>query len=165
MKAKNITLGGILCAITILLLLGISILPTSKLTLFAITSAIIPLAIIRSTVKTAILVYLCTSIIGIILVPKTTLILYILFFGIYGIVKFYIEKVNKISVEILIKLIFFNTSLTITLLTLKTLLFSYLNIKIPILYVYGIGQILFLVFDYALTLLITYFIKKFGIKD
>lgn len=165
MKAKNITLGGILCAITLLLLFGTSILPTSKLTLFAITSAIIPLAIIRSTIRTALLVYLSSSIIGIIFLPKTTIILYILFFGIYGIAKFYIEKVNKIYVEILIKLIFFNASLSIILLTLKTLLFSYLNIKIPILYVYGIGQILFLVFDYALTLIITYFIKKFGIKD
>lgn len=165
MKAKNITLGGILCAITILLLLGTSILPTSKLTLFAVTSAIIPLAIIRSTVRTAILVYLCSSIIGILILPKTTLILYILFFGIYGIVKFYIEKINKISIEILLKLIFFNASLSITFITLNTLLFSYLNIKISILYIYGLGQILFFVFDYALTLLITYFIKKFGIKD
>ena len=65
MKSGNITLGGILIALTIIILYSASILPVSTISVLTIASAIVPVCIIRSDVKTAVMVYLASSIISV----------------------------------------------------------------------------------------------------
>lgn len=64
MKAKDISLGGILVSLTSIILYSASILPISTLTILTIASAIIPVCIIRSNVKTSIFVYISSSLIA-----------------------------------------------------------------------------------------------------
>ena len=52
MKAKDIALGGILVALTTVVLYSTSILPISTLAILTIASALIPVCIIRSNIKT-----------------------------------------------------------------------------------------------------------------
>ena len=95
MKSGNITLGGILIALTIIILYSASILPVSTISVLTIASAIVPVCIIRSDVNTAVMVYLASSIISVFFIPLNIWLLYTLIFGGYGIVKYFIERLRK----------------------------------------------------------------------
>ena len=63
MNARDMALGGVLVALTSIILYMTSVIPTSTLTILTIASALIPICIIRSNVKTAIFVYFASSLI------------------------------------------------------------------------------------------------------
>ncbi|NFN75219.1 hypothetical protein FDC39_20030, partial [Clostridium sporogenes] len=113
LKSSNIAKGGIFTAISFLLIYLSTILPVNKLSLLATASAIIPIAIISTNVKNGFLVYLSTSILCSIVVgiSRSSVIFYIIFFGLYGIIKYYIENFNKLYIEIILKFLFFNICL------------------------------------------------------
>ena len=110
MKPSNITLGGILTALTMVILYAASVLPVSTITVLTISSAIIPICIIRSNVKTAFIVYIASSILSLLMVPTNIWLLYTLIFGGYGIVKFFIEKKRNIKLEIILKFIYVSSN-------------------------------------------------------
>ena len=163
MKAKEITLSAALIALTIIILYLNLLLPISTLSILTLASLLVPIALMRGSMKSAILVYVASSIIGFFILPINIIILYILFFGIYGIVKYYIEKINKLPLEILIKLIFFNIIFFISFFVFK--LFIKIEITtLPIWLFWIVAQIVFLVFDYALTLLISFYLDRIHTK-
>lgn len=158
MNSKYIAKSGILIALTIIILYLSSILPISKLTILTIASCFIPLSIIQTSIKNTILVYIACSLLSFFLLPINTALYYTFFFGIYGIVKYYIEKIHNLFGEVILKLLFFNILLIVAYAFFKSLLVLPLNL--PIIGVYLIAQAAFLIYDYALTLIITYFIDK-----
>ncbi|MCR1935136.1 hypothetical protein ACQX0N_05775 [Clostridium tepidum] len=165
LKSSHIAKGGIFTAISFLLIYLSTILPINKLSLLATASAIIPISIISTNIKNGFLVYLSTSILCSLIVgiSRSTVIFYIVFFGLYGIIKYYIEKLNKLYIEIILKFIFFNISLLILFFIYKLFFkgIPMLN-KYKYTYIYFIiAQIAFIVFDYILTLFIFYINKHF----
>ncbi|NFF04104.1 hypothetical protein EXN41_01715 [Clostridium botulinum] len=110
LKSSNIAKGGIFTAISFLLIYLSTILPVNKLSLLATASAIIPIAIISTNAKNGFFVYLSTSILCSIVVgiSRISVVFYIIFFGLYGIIKYYIERLNKLYIEIILKFTFFN---------------------------------------------------------
>ena len=161
MKSKYIAESGLLVALTLVILYATSIIPISKLSILTIASCLIPISIIRTSIKNTILVYIASSVLSFFLVPTNIALYYTLFFGIYGIIKYFIEKIKIIPLELLLKLIAFNVSLWIIYLIAK----SFLGILSPkfSLWILLLGaQIVFLVYDYALTLAISFFLKRFN---
>ena len=131
MKSKYIAESGVLIALTLVILFSTSIFSISTLSILTVASCLIPVAIIRTSIKNAILVYIASSILSFILIPTNIAIYYTLFFGIYGIIKHIIEKVRNIPLEILLKLISFNVLLGITYLITKSFLsFVYPDISL-----------------------------------
>lgn len=164
MKAKDISLGGILVALTIVTLYLTLLIPTNTIAIMTLASVYIPICLIRSNIKTSIFVYVASTIISFFILPINYSIMYALFFGVYGLVKHFIEKLNKIPFEITIKLLFFNIVLTIGLLALK--LFGVgIDMKFSVGIMYILAQPVFLVYDYALSTLITMYYKKFHKKS
>ena len=159
MKAKEITLSAILIALTIVILYLNLLLPISTISILTLASLLIPVALIRGSMKSAILVYIASSIIGFFIIPINIILLYILFFGIYGIIKFYIEKLNKLPLEITLKIIFFNIIFFLGLNIFDTFIPIEIT-KLPMGLFWIIAQIVFLVFDYALTLLISFYLER-----
>lgn len=173
MKASSITFGGILTAVSFILLYLIRLVPTNTLTLLTLLSFIPPIALMEKGVKTAILVYICSGIGSLFYMPLHISLLYLLFFGIYGILKGFIERINKSFIEWLLKLVWFNIVFFIGLFLLKIVLaidlqvifstllsrlaFLRLNSASTRLLLYLLLQIAFLIFDYALTLLVGYY--------
>jgi hypothetical protein len=160
MKSKYIAESGLLVALTIVILFATSILPISTLSILTVASCLIPISIIRTSIKNALLVYIASSILSFFLVPTNIAIYYTLFFGIYGIIKYFIEKFKNIFIELIIKLIAFNLLLGIAYLITK----SFLGIIYPessfwILWIIAQGAFLF--YDYALTLAISFFLNRF----
>lgn len=160
MNVKNITLGGISIALGVVILYLTNIMPISTISTLTVASCIIPIVIIRGNIKTSILVYLLTSIISFLILPLNHSIMYILLFGIYGIIKYFIEKLNKLTLEIIIKLIFFNIVLAIGYFIFNVFVPNS-NFKFPIWIAIIAAQFVFLIYDYAMTLVITYYIKRF----
>ena len=85
---------------------------------------------------------------------------FILYFGIYGLVKYYIEKLNKLTLEIILKLVFSNIMLFIVY-YIFTHFVGNINYNFPLWILLIIVQFAFIIFDYALTLIITFYISKF----
>lgn len=163
MKAKDITLGGILIALGIAILYLTTIIKINTLALLTLCSCLIPIAIIRSNLKTAFFVYISTSIISFFIVPINYAILYTMFFGIYGIIKFFIERTGKLLVEIILKILYFNFILAITLIFIDNLLPS-IDINMNIGLLLCISQVVFIAYDYAMTIFLTYFLEKINKK-
>ena len=103
MKSKYIAESGLLVALTVVILYATSIIPISTLSILTVASCLIPISIIRTSIKNTILVYIASSILSFFLVPTNIAIYYTLFFGIYGIIKYFIEKLRKYSLRIIIK--------------------------------------------------------------
>ena len=160
MKAKDMALGGILVALTIVTLYLTLLIPTNTIAIMTLSSLYIPICIIRSNVKTSIFVYITSTIVSFFILPINYSLMYALFFGVYGLVKHFIERMNKMTIEIVIKLVFFNISLTIGLAALN-LLGVNLEMKFSLGIIYLLAQPVFLVYDYALSVLISMYYRKF----
>ncbi|WP_052447363.1 hypothetical protein [Clostridium polynesiense] len=143
-KSVYLAKGGLLTALSVIILYLTFIFPTNKLTLLTLSSVMIPISILTMDIRHAILVYLSTSLIAFLFGLKSIFILYLLFFGPYGIVKLFIERYRNTIVEIGLKLLFFNLDLFFVYILAKSLILQYFNIQIPIIYVVLTLQIVFL---------------------
>lgn len=160
MKSKYITESGLLVALTIVILYVASILPISTLSILTVASCLIPISIIRTSIKNTMLVYIASAVLSFFLVKTNIALYYSLFFGIYGIIKHLIEKTKNLPLELFLKLIAFNILLGITYLITKNFL-GILSPKFSLSLLWLAAQIIFLVYDYALTLIISFFINRF----
>jgi hypothetical protein len=162
MKSNNIAKGGIFAALSLILLYFSSIFPTNRLFILGIASAIIPISIIMTGIKNTIVVYSAISILGLFIIPsKLIIISYILIFGSYGFMKYYIERLRSIILEIILKLLYFNINSAIIISIYNSVL------KVPNINMYLLIislQFCFIVYDYTLTAFISYANKKIQIS-
>lgn len=155
--SKSIARGGILTALGVMLLYISTISPTSKVYILGIASCLIPLSVLLTNIKNSFLVYISTSILSFLILGfKGSVIAYIIFFGLYGFIKYYIEKLKNIPIEIFLKLLFFNISIGIIFYFYKLFFTGLLKINLPFYQVIIMLQFIFIIFDYALTLFIAY---------
>ena len=175
MKAKDIALGGILVALTTIVLYATSILPISTLAILTIASALIPVCIIRSNIQTSIFVYISSSLIAFFLVPINISFLYFVFFGVYGIIKYFIERIRKEKLEIVLKIVFFNIAFIIGFIIMQNVLginiiaglevlmsrfFDTSGRTIASIILWIVAQPIFLIYDYAMTMIITFYMER-----
>lgn len=107
-KSVNMAFSAICTAVSIVMLYIASVLPTARLTLCAIVSATVCLTMIKSGVKSAFALYLAVTLLSAIILPdKAISIAYGMVFGIYPIIKAFIEKRNNLILEWLLKIIVF----------------------------------------------------------
>ena len=159
-KSSKIARGGLYTALTILILYICSIAPTNKLTLLAVASAIIPLSILTIGIKYSFAVYCASGLLAVILGLNASAVNYILLFGVYGFIKYYVEALRKPVLEILLKLIFFICSAGL-LYGVYSLLGLPLNFALNIFILSLIYIVFAFIYDYALTILINFIDTKF----
>ncbi|OOB80292.1 MAG: hypothetical protein BEN19_05720 [Epulopiscium sp. Nuni2H_MBin003] len=159
MKIRDLTTGGALVALTMLIFYAITVVPTNTLTLLTISSFMPILAYLRTTLKTAILVYICNSILGFILFTPILGISYLIFFGAYGIIKAFIEAIDNIVLENILKLIYFIGALVglnfmVSIRTIIPMFDIMPSMIFPL-----VAVVAFFVYDFALSLLIEGYYK------
>ena len=159
MKSNKLAIGGISVALSLVILYLTNIIPINTLAILTIASSVIPISLIKTDIKTSIMVYIVTSVCSFMFLPITYSIMYIFLFGVYGIIKSFIERLHNTPIEIILKLVYFNIILIIGYFVLPSLLG---NIKISLFIAFISSNIVFLIYDYALTIVITYFITKFN---
>ena len=161
---KKVVTGGILLALSTITLLGATFVPGIELTLYALSSVYAAIIIIEFTVSTGWLFYFASVILAFILVPNVAgLIPYTIFFGIYAMIKYYIENLKKFSqpVEIIIKLLFCNLMFVLGFIFFGTVFTGAIqipNVALPIILIGA--QVFFLAYDYILTLVIGFYLKR-----
>lgn len=157
-----IALGGICLALTLAFLFAGSVAPGIELTLFALSSLFTAVMVLESGVGAAALLYAAAVILGFFIVPnKPAVIPYAFFFGYYGILKFYVEKLHSGILQVIIKAAFFAAVLCTGLLGFKKLLLGSIHLPdYPVWILIIAGILMMLVYDYIYTLCISFYLKR-----
>jgi len=157
LKSRDIAYLGVLLGLNQLFIILSSIIETNTVILFSGAALMVGVIIVDFGGKAGILFYLASSLLGFFLTfNKVEIITYIIFFGMYSLVKYLIEiKIDNILVQILMKYIYFNISLFIIYIAVKI----FIPLKLAWWMLLGI-QIIFFIYDYAFTQFINYYIDK-----
>lgn len=154
--SKKIAYSGILLGLNIVLLLISNLISINTMFFMGLASLIISVIVMEYGVNTGVVFYIASIILSFIVMPnKSQWLLYTLTFGIYGLVKYFIEKGRPIYTEVILKLIFANLVAVILYLILKNIVIIPINIITIIVY-----QVAFLVYDYVYSLFIEYYNEK-----
>ena len=176
-KTKQLTISALLSAMGIALLFIGMIIETLDLTMAALTSFFCIFAVIEIGGAFPWLIYSVTGVLAVILMPQSLSgWFYLLFFGYYPIIKERIEKLKK-PVCWTLKVIILNLALALSVLAAYLLFFGQTDSKslldaftlvfgesdageFTAIAVYVLANVTFIVYDIALTKLITvYFLK------
>ncbi|MDF2985825.1 MAG: hypothetical protein K0R50_1335 [Eubacterium sp.] len=156
-RVKSITLSGILLAFTVICVFLAAVLPTSKLSLYAVSSLFMAVIVIEFGTRAGWAFYLASAILSALLVPRLEVIPFIVFFGVYGLIKLYIERIHSRVLEYVLKLGYFNICLVLGLVFLKEIILNGVNLTAPVYIVAGILEVVFIVYDYIYTLFIRFY--------
>ena len=158
---KKLVVAGVLAALSVIILyLGCAI-EVLDLTMSAIVSLLVVVIVIEMGYKYAWLTYIATSILSIIILPqKSPAIFYACFMGFYPIIKSYLERINSALVRWIIKLVVGNAALALMFILMSLFLPDEFEGGWLMLVTYFLGIIAFLMYDVALSKLITlYFVR------
>lgn len=169
-KTFKITLGGICLALTIISIYAASVVPGIELTMFAIASLFTAVMLMETGVGGALLLYGGALIFGLLIVPnKLAVIPYGFFFGYYGILKYYIEKLDGRMPQILLKLAFFALTLCVGMLGFKEIIIGSVPLPdFPVIGLIIVGIFMLMLYDFVYSALISFYmrrIQKKGLDD
>lgn len=163
-------LGAMLCALSVVVLIP-SALEVFVYTLPAFAGMLTMFAVVELDKKWAFGVYAATSLIGLLLVPnKEAVVYYFAFFGYYPIIKALLESKLPRTVEYVLKFLVFNLSVIFAgvlmiyvfgmpyeqLLGIDGESAFFTKYALPIML--GLGNLVFIIFDVALTRLVTAYV-------
>lgn len=156
-RVKKITLSGILLGFTVICVFLASILPTSRLSLYAISSLFIAVIIIEFGTKAGWSFYIASAVLTGVLIPRLEVLPFIVFFGLYGLAKLYFEKVKSRILEYILKIVYFNICMCLGLVFLKEFILAGVELTAPVYIVSILMEIVFLIYDYVYTLFIRFY--------
>ncbi|HHT16391.1 MAG TPA: hypothetical protein GXZ77_01535 [Papillibacter sp.] len=155
-----VTITGLLTALSVIALYLSSAFPNAKLSLAAVASLFAASALIEAGIGAAAFVFVGSAILSYLLLPaKDGVLLYVLFFGYYPVVKSLAERLRNRVLEWAIKLLVFNGALTVLWLFLRGLFAPNVAVLSPII-VYLIANAAFCVFDLGLTRLLFIYARR-----
>lgn len=156
--AKRVAFSGVLSALTVILLYFAFIAPSGKISLYALSSLPAALATLEFGIGAGASVYVASSLITFFITGFLGSMPYILFFGVYSLLKYYFEKSGKLVYELIGKIICFNTLLLIYYFITVKLLVMPMTVSGNMLYILlAAAQILFFVYDYVFSRLLYYY--------
>lgn len=157
-KANYITRGAMITVLSVVLLYLSAVLITTKLSLLAIASVLVAIAVLETDARGGALVYMATSVLGFAIVPdKLFMLSYICFFGLYPVAKYAVEKLARWGIEWMLKILIFNALAFAGYSVWKLFLPQQLELPVSIWLAVLFAEVLFVVYDYALSLAIGYY--------
>ena len=150
-----------MAALSVVVLYAASVIPTLKLTVCLVASAIICIAMMKYGINAAVVIYLASSVVSLIIVPnKTVAFAYILFFGNYPIIKAFIENIHNIKIEWIMKIILFFAYAILAFLIASI----FLSVSFPYskAIAFGVLVVMAAIYDVALSFFITEISKRFS---
>lgn len=157
LKSKDIAYLGVLLGLNQLFIILSSVIETNTIILFAAAALIVGIIIVEFGGKSGMVFYIASCILGFFLTfNKIEIITYIIFFGLYSIVKHILEvKISNKAILYTSKILFFNISLIAMYFTVK--LFISFDLKWWMILA---AQVLFSIYDYAFSIFITSYINN-----
>lgn len=161
-SASRVALTAVLCALSVVVLYLSCIVPTARAGVVAVAGLMPAAAVVSAGPGAGALCYAGTGILGLLLAPdKGNALLYLLFFGSYPLVKYGIERLRKLPLELVLKLCFFNAVQTFFLFALKDLFLAAVPVGDTALWLmYLAGNAAFLLYDFGFTKLIAFYVAR-----
>ena len=159
MVTRKIALTAMFSALGTVFLFLTGVWPFGTAALLCAAAAFVAFSVLECGIGCGILSYAVIAALGFLLVPDKTITLweFVLLLGYYPIVKCLIERLNRLWLEWVIKIVFFSVMTALLLLLFQFVLFIPVITKLPV-WLYGVGGIILLaVYDYALSLLLSYY--------
>lgn len=163
-KANQVALGGILTALSLVMLYLAALTPTGRLGVLAIAGFMPAAAAVSAGLSTGAICYTASGLLGLLLVPqKEGVLLYLLLFGLYPLVKGLIERMDRLPLEWICKLAFFNATLTVAWFLLRAALLTGLpEFFNQLWFLFLIGNLVFVIYDIGLSKVITFYYNRIG---
>jgi len=154
--------GGVLTALNIIILYMSVLLNFNTLFFLFITSCIGVTSIIMTNRRIAFISYLATSLLAFFLLSANigVVIVYILIFGAYPFIKLFLENCRNAPIEFLLKLLYINLGILVSFLLYSKLFADIFAFKFSVVILIMVLQVLFIVYDYALTTYVIFINKK-----
>ncbi|HBD63160.1 MAG TPA: hypothetical protein DC038_01865 [Clostridiales bacterium] len=161
LKGEDVAYLGVLLGLNQFFIILSSVIETNTIILLAGAALVVGIVIVEFGGKSGAVFYIASCILGFVLTfNKIEFATYILFFGLYSIVKHLLEsKLYKTILIYAAKLIFFNLSLAAMYFTVK--LFMPLQLAW---WMIAAAQLLFIIYDYAFAVFITAYITHIKTK-
>ena len=167
MKNTSLTaLGGIISALSVFLMFLSGLIPNMTYVIPGLTAVLLICTIQEAELKWSTFIFITVSILSMLLVAdKEAAVMYVFFFGYYPIVKeFYERKLHRILC-LLLKFLTFNVMVVLGYLLIIFVFLipveglDFLGKWTPVVLL-GVGNIIFVLYDYVLTSLTALYLKK-----
>ncbi len=152
-----------MAALSVVVLYIASVLPTLKLAVCMIASAIVCITMIKYGARGAVVLYLATSVVSLIISPdKTVAFGYLLFFGNYPIIKAFVENMHNLKAEWIVKIILFIAYVTLTFLMIILFFSNAFVFPYSKIFIFAVAIVAAIIYDIALSLFISEISKRFS---
>ena len=160
-KTKQITLSALFAALGTAVLALASLTEVADLAISMFAASLLMLAIIEIGEKQAFLIYAVTSTLSLILLPnKFIAAVYLVFTGLYPLIKRHFDKLGTV-LSIILKIVYFNSALTAAILVAR-FVFSITNYADWLLVAYyAIANLCFWLFDILIKRLTTVYLIRY----
>ena len=161
-KAAAVAVSAVLGAISLIFVYIGSIVPSGNWGLVALGGLFPAAAVISVGLKAGVLCWAGVSVLSFLLLPgKFCALLYCALFGLYPIVKSLVERLGRRVAEYVLKLVFFNAAFTLIYLVMRTAVLDSLPAALGTAwFLYLVGNIVFLLYDYGFSKLIGFYIAR-----
>lgn len=156
-KSFKIAFCSIISALSVALMLLTGIITIGTYALSAMAGLLMATVMIEFGYKYAFASYFVTSMLSVLIVPdKEAVLLFLFLFGYYPIIKAKLELIRTLIIRLILKLIIFNSAvlavfyLSIAFLSMDKSEFEVFGLYLPYVFLIA-GNVVFLMYDYALT--------------
>ena len=165
-KTRAVAFGGVITAVALTLMLLAGVLPTASYSLAALAGMLLVPLVIEFGFRTAVSAFVAVGLLSMLLIPdKEAAILFCCVLGWYPIAKAPVEKIKSDALCWAVKLAIFNLAV-VGFYFLCTRLFFVTGFEDTVLGKYsipalwGLGNIAFVIYDIALSKLITLYMRR-----
>ena len=160
--ASRVALVGVLAALSLIALYLSAVSPTARMGIVAIAGLFPAGAVVSAGLKAGFFCYGAAGLLGLLLVPdKANALLYLLFFGLWPMVKSLLQRLPARPLEWLCKLAVFNAVLSLFWFGLHSLFLPFLpeTLQAPWM-VYAAGNAAFVIYDVGFSKLISFYVAR-----
>lgn len=164
-KTYSLALGAMLSALALGTLALSAVAPTMRWGLVAVAGLFPVAAVLSLGLRGGLAVWAVAGSLGLLMVPdKLNALLFLLFFGLYGVVKSLLERRLPRWPAVVCKLVFFNAVAGALLLAFDRLFLPVLPaiLQERLYLLFLLGSVVFLVYDLGLSKLIAFYVQRMG---
>ena len=161
--AHRVSLTAMFASMSLLFLYLASVLPTGRIAMYFLSSIFIMGLVIEEEIGLAVLMYIGVSLMSLLLMPNIIRVLpYVLFFGHYGIGKYYIQTRIKDKVAAyIVKLLYYNVALGLVYLLAQQIIYEdVLSTGVAFWLFVVLAEVAFVIFDFLYDKVSSYYFNN-----